>query len=158
MEKKMSPVEMLKEDHKLVKGLFEKFKDTGDGAFQEQRKISEKIFSELKTHSQLEEEIFYPALRIADEEEYGQIVAESAEEHAVVSSLIEELEMLDPEDDAEQFQAKMKVMIENVEHHIDEEESGMLPHAEKTLGERSSEVAASMMELKQEIRSAPEEL
>ena len=116
-------VDLLKEDHEKVKGLFKKFEQAKDEATKED--IADQVDLELRVHSMIEEEILYPALRDIDAE----IVAESFEEHGVVEQLLNELATMDLGE--EQFEAKFKVMQENVEHHIEEEERDMFPQTKK---------------------------
>lgn len=128
----MDGIVLLREDHKKVKGLFaefEKTKESADGATK--RKLVDQICTELVTHSFIEESIFYPAVR-ADVEGVGAEVLESVEEHHVVAWLLSELTDLDPSD--ETFDAKVTVLIENVRHHVDEEESELFPAVRKALG------------------------
>jgi len=111
-------VDLLKEDHEKVKQLFKQFESaSGD----EKEEIADLVDLELRVHSMIEEEILYPAFKDIDSE----IVAESFEEHGVVEQLLNELATMDLEE--EQFEAKFKVMQENVEHHAEEEESQMFP-------------------------------
>jgi len=116
----MDPFKMLKEDHKKVKDLFRQFESTGERAYQKKQELAEKIFRELEVHTSLEEEIFYPAVRESSDKEGKELIAEAYEEHRIVKQLIEELQDLDAKD--ETYNAKFKVLIENVEHHVQEEE------------------------------------
>jgi iron-sulfur cluster repair protein YtfE (RIC family) len=116
-------VDLLKEDHEKVKGLFEKFEKAKSE--DEKEEIADQVDLELRVHSMIEEEILYPAMKDID----GEITAESFEEHGVVEELLNELATMDLEED--QFEAKFKVMKENVEHHIEEEENNMFPQCSK---------------------------
>jgi hemerythrin superfamily protein len=148
--RKTGPIEMLKADHDHVKELFREFSELGDRAHKSKQRLAEQIFQELEVHSRLEEEIFYPAVREAAEEETREVVAEGIEEHHVVDVLIEEIRGLSPEDEA--FDAKMKVLSENVEHHIEEEEGEMFPGARKNLGGDELEtLGRQMLELRERI-------
>jgi hemerythrin superfamily protein len=123
---------LLKEDHKAVKRLFREFEKTHKGASgAEKRELVDKIVYELTTHAFIEETIFYPAARaeVPDTDEH---VLESVEEHHVVAWLCSELKDLDPGE--ETFDAKVAVLIENVEHHIEEEEGDWFPQVRKALG------------------------
>src|SRR5688500_13329199 len=122
-------IAMLKADHDKVKELFGRFSELGDSAYKTKERIAEQVFHELETHSQLEEQVFYPAVRGTGDPEGEDLVLESTEEHHVVDVLIAELKALTPED--ETFDAKFKVLCENVEHHIEEEEGEMFPIARK---------------------------
>jgi iron-sulfur cluster repair protein YtfE (RIC family) len=145
----MDAVSLLKADHQKVKGLFREYSELGERAIKTKQKLAEQIWQELEVHSQLEEQIFYPAAREAAEEQVGEVVAEGLEEHHVVDVLIQELKGLSPED--EPFDAKMKVLCENVEHHIEEEETEMLPQAGRKLGDRLESLGQQMMELKKQL-------
>jgi hemerythrin-like domain-containing protein len=141
--------EMLRTDHQKVKELFRKYAELGDRAHKSKLEIAEKVFKELEVHSRLEEEIFYPAAREVAEEQVGEVVAEGYEEHHVVDILIQELRGLNVEDEA--FDAKFKVLMENVEHHIQEEEEEMLPAAERKLRDRLEALGEEMRTRKEEL-------
>ena len=118
-------VDMLKEDHRKVKGLFEEYQDaTG----REKAKIADTVIQELEVHADLEERLIYPAIR----KEIGEdsLMNEAVEEHHLVHVVIAELKKLKPSD--EKFQAKFTVLGELVKHHIEEEEGEMLPLAEES--------------------------
>lgn len=127
----MNAVKILKQDHDKIQDLFKKYEAAGDHAFQKKKNLSDKIFMELEVHSTIEEEIFYPAMRSKSDKEGKEIVAESIEEHHIVKTLIDEVRELDPQDD--EFEAKMKVLMESVKHHISREEEKMFPQAKKIL-------------------------
>ena len=145
-------VQMLKDDHEKVKGLFRQFEEAGEKAYKTKLSIAEKVFHELEIHSRLEEEVFYPAARAAAEEEVGEVVAEGLEEHHVVDLLIAELKQLSPEEEA--FEAKFKVLMENVEHHIQEEEEELLPEAQKALRGQEETLGQEMLVLKKQLAGA----
>jgi iron-sulfur cluster repair protein YtfE (RIC family) len=145
----MDPFKLLKKDHDKVKGLFRDFEAAGDRAYKTKGDVANTLFEELAVHEQIEEEIFYPAVREGASKEGVEIVLEGYEEHHVVDVLIEELKTLTPED--ETFDAKFKVLTENVEHHIQEEEEEMFPEARKALGESAEEVGERMRQLKEEL-------
>ena len=134
-----SPVEMLEADHAKVKALFDKFEAAGDRMTKAKQQIVEDVFMELEVHAQLEEEIFYPAIKAVGEKEGTKLIAESMEEHQVVKTLMEDMRALDPSD--EQYEAKFTVLMENVRHHIEEEEDEMFPHGGGGTGGRDGEPA-----------------
>ena len=128
----MDAIVLLKEDHKVVKNLFkefEKIKESGTPAAK--KKVVDQICAEMVTHSFIAETIFYPAARegVPDTTDH---ILESVEEHHVVAWLLSELKDLDPKD--ETFDAKTTVLIENVRHHIEEEEKDWFPQVRKALG------------------------
>lgn len=118
-------IEMLKEDHEKVKGLFEDF-ESAEG--REQAEIAATAIMELEVHADLEEKLIYPAIRKEIDED--EMMNEAVEEHHVVHVLIRELKKLKPKDEV--FQAKFKVLGELVKHHIEEEEGEMLPKAQES--------------------------
>ena len=145
-------IEMLKADHKKVKKLFAEYESAEDGPPQQKQRIAEQVFQELEVHATLEEEIFYPAVQAEADDEDKKLVAEAIEEHRIVKTLIEELKELEPTD--EQYDAKMKVLTENVEHHAEEEEDEMFPVAEDLLGERLETIGMQMQQRKAQLTGA----
>ena len=133
---------MLKADHRKVKELFRKYEAAGNRAYQKKKAIAEEIFTEISLHSRLEEELFYPAVKDQTDEDGKDLVA----------ILIEELKALDPQD--ERFDAKLTVLMENVEHHIEEEEGELFPKAEDVLGEAIDDLGAQMKERKQQLMAS----
>ncbi len=129
----MDAIKMLLDDHKKVKAMFRDFEKLGDEAYVGKQKIADEVFMELEVHTALEEEIFYPAVDAAGDDDETDLVAEGLEEHHVVKTLIAEMQAMTSKD--ETFNPKFKVMTENVEHHIKEEEEELLPDARKTLGD-----------------------
>lgn len=139
-------IEMLKKDHETVKSMLKQYEQMGDGQKERKRALAEKIVQELMVHERIEEDVFYPAFKAAAGKEGRKLVAESKEEHGVVDTLITELEAVDLDD--ERFDAKFKVLKENVEHHIQEEEEEMFPRARRILGDQLAELGEVMAELK----------
>ena len=119
-----SVTNMLREDHKKVKGLFEEFEHAEDA--KAKQRIVETAVAELEVHSKLEEDLIYPEIRAEIEDD--DLMDEALEEHHVVHGLIGELKKMKPSD--ERYDAKFTVLAENVRHHIKEEESEMFPKAE----------------------------
>lgn len=119
-----SVTNILREDHKKVKGLFDEFEHAKDA--KAKQRIVETAVAELEVHSKLEEELIYPEIRaeIADDD----LMDEALEEHHVVHGMIGELKKMKPGD--ERYDAKFTVLAESVRHHIKEEESEMFPKAE----------------------------
>jgi hemerythrin-like domain-containing protein len=134
-----------------VKGLFKEFRSAGERAYRAKDGIANKVFAELTVHTRLEEEIFYPAVRdqggkLAD------MIAEGLEEHHVVDLLIEELEALNSDD--EHYDAKFTVLMENVEHHVQEEEDELFPQAAKAMRSELDQLGDRMFELKAQLKAA----
>ncbi|MGH8895753.1 MAG: hemerythrin domain-containing protein [Egibacteraceae bacterium] len=129
----MDALRLLTEDHDRVRGLFRQFESAQErGDASAMSSTTAKIIQELKVHTQIEEQVFYPAVQAGDGDKLDAMVREGVEEHHVVDLLIEEIEGLDAGDEA--FAAKMTVLIENVEHHAEEEESELFPKTRTALG------------------------
>lgn len=138
-------IDLLVDDHKQVKKLFkdfDKLKDSGDA--EAKQALVEQICNELILHTQIEEEIFYPAAREAVEED---MINEAEVEHASAKDLIEQIQALDPSDPM--YDAKVTVLGEYIEHHVEEEEKEMFPKVKKAkldleaLGEEMSSLKES---------------
>lgn len=121
---------MLKADHKVVEGLFKQFEKAGDDPAGK-RAIVEQVIEELTTHAYIEETLFYPTARQAAPETTEHVL-ESIEEHHVVVWMMSELANTDASD--ERFDAKMAVLMENVRHHVQEEEKEWFPQVRKAMG------------------------
>jgi hypothetical protein len=139
---------LLREDHQKVKQLFKEFEQQPEDG--RKRRIVETALRELEVHATIEEEIFYPALReqVSDNAEADELMDEADEEHAVAKHLIEQLKGMQPGD--EHYDAKFIVLAENVRHHIQEEETEMLPKA-STSGLDMAALGQRMMQRKQEL-------
>ncbi len=146
------PVKMLEQDHRKVEALFEAYENAGEDARATRKEIVDQIANELEIHAQLEERIFYQAFKSVRPEEPKKLVRESFEEHKIVKTLLAELSALQPTD--EQFDAKVTVLKESIEHHVEEEEDDLFPEAKKLLGdERLREIAGRMRELKRTLQA-----
>jgi hemerythrin superfamily protein len=130
----MDAITLLKDDHKTVEKLFKKFEKAGDRAFEKKRQTVEDIIAELSKHAAIEEQLFYPVSR-ATVPDTDDIVLESIEEHHVVKWLLSELDGKDPRD--ENYDAKVTVLIENVRHHVEEEEQEYFPKVRSELGRKA---------------------
>jgi len=140
-------IELLTSDHKSVKGLFqafEKIKDRDD-ANDDKSDLVRRICAELTVHATIEEEIFYPAVREAIDDE--DLMDEADVEHSSVKDLIAQLEDASPGDD--HYDAKVTVLGELVEHHVKEEEGEMFPKARKAIDVAA--VGAELAERKTEL-------
>jgi hemerythrin-like domain-containing protein len=144
-------IALLTKDHREVAEMFEQFEQLSDRAKASKKRLVDQITTALKLHTQIEEEIFYPAVREASDA-LGDSVDEAVVEHAAAKDLIAQLEEMDPDD--ELYDAKVKVLSEQIEHHVEEEEKEMFPKVKKlgldlaALGQdmaaRKDELAASV--------------
>lgn len=115
----MNALELLKQDHQKVAELFKQFTATEN--IKQQWSLFDQIRTELETHAHIEETILYPELE--KHEDLIDLMLEAYEEHKQVKTLLREVSALTPT--SERFEAKVKVMKENVEHHVEEEETEM---------------------------------
>lgn len=137
---------MLRADHKLVAELFDEFEAARSGT--KKKTLAEQICRELIVHTQIEEEIFYPAVKDALND--TDMVPEAVVEHATLRSLIAEIRAHDS--DEETWEAKVKVLGEYVQHHVKEEEKEMFPQAKETDLDME-ELGAMMQQRKEELQN-----
>ncbi len=144
---------LLKQDHKEIRKLFREFEQAGENATKTKGKLVERILEALTVHTYLENECMYPEVRklLPDLEDD---VLESYEEHHVADVLCVELAAMDPDD--ERFDAKTTVLIENVSHHIEEEEEDWFPKVRAGLGRKQlQDIGARMIELRAKAPRKP---
>ena len=118
-------IALLRADHREVKGWFHEFEDASADA--QKGELAKKICKALKVHTQIEEEIFYPAARQATGD--GDLLDEAQVEHAGAKDLITQIEAMKPGDPL--YDAKVKVLGEQIDHHVEEEETELFPEARK---------------------------
>lgn len=138
----MDAFELLKKDHEKVSGIFEKLEPTTERGAKTREELFAQLKQELDIHSQIEEQILYPVLKEA--KETHDITLEAFEEHNVVKQLLAELDELPK--DAETWGAKLTVLKENVEHHVEEEEGEMFKKARKVLSSEQIEDLGTRLE------------
>ena len=140
-------IALLRADHKVVSDLFEQFEKTRSDA--RKAAIVAQICKELTVHTEIEEEIFYPAVKAALKDH--ELIPEANVEHASVKDLIAQVEGKTP--DGEMYDARVKVMGEFVKHHVKEEQNEMFPKAKKTKVDMIA-LGEQMAARKQELMSA----
>jgi hemerythrin superfamily protein len=113
----MNALDLLKEDHDRVDKLFQKVEATDEG---EHMPLFEQIMQELEVHTHIEEVIFYPQIKEQGDEELKKLVNEGVEEHRQAKMFLRELDALKSE--GERFEAKLQVLMEDIKHHVQEEE------------------------------------
>ena len=143
----MDPTKFLKKQHREVEALFKQVEKTENP--RQRRELLGRIKAALDLHMMLEEEIFYPAIRELGTDKAEEMVLEAFEEHHVAKLVAAELPKVDPED--ERFEAKMTVLSELIEHHVDEEENEMFKLAKK-LGKDTLEEVGDRMAAEAEKR------
>jgi hemerythrin superfamily protein len=147
---------LLKRDHDQVrrllneyKVLFSEYDEQGVETLKGRRAILEELTELLTGHGRLEEETFYPAISAIDRETAAvELILSARAEHRLVNTLLEELSDLDPGDEA--FKEKMKVLSENVEHHLDEEEDKIFPLFGMLDREKQGEISQALAQKRME--------
>jgi hemerythrin superfamily protein len=135
---------LLRADHKRVSELFAEYEKTQSSA--KKKQVVSQICTELSVHAQVEEEIFYPAVKRALKDK--ELVPEATVEHASLKALVAEVEGVEP--NGEMFDAKIKVLSEYVKHHVKEEQNEMFPKAKAT-GLNMAELGAKLSERKAQL-------
>ena len=140
----MNALKLIKADHERLGDLLDEALDTDEP--RERADFLHQIRADLMAHEEMEEQVFYPALRA--KATANEIVLEGYEEHHVIDMILDEL--LDLPEESEQWKAKLKVLKENIEHHIEEEEGEMFKIARQVFD------AEMLEELGQKMRAAKE--
>ena len=138
----MDAVSILKKQHREVAAIFKKAEKAKDANMR--RELVDLLVTKLEMHAKLEEEIVYPAIREVRNKKAEEMVLEAYEEHAVVKLVLAQLPDVDLED--ERFHAKITVLKEMVEHHVEEEEKEMFKLAQKLGKEELESLGEQMMQ------------
>ncbi|MGN6479881.1 hemerythrin domain-containing protein [Luteibacter sp.] len=147
----MDAISLLKEDHKLVKSLLEELTESTTRAVKRRGELLEKIHVNLKAHTTIEEEIFYPAFKAAGKKEEEKMYYEALEEHRAAEDLVLP-DLLNTDPSTEQFSGRAKVLKELIEHHIEEEEKEMFKDAKTLLSkDELADLGAKMQERKEAL-------
>ena len=150
----MNAIDLLKADHEKVKGILSQLSESTDRAVKKRKELLEKLELEVSIHTQLEEQILYPAYKAAGGKAEAEMYYEAKEEHRTVDSLVlPDLKGTDPT--SPEFAGRVKVIKELLEHHIEEEEIDMFPHAKKILGKaKLDELGDQMLTLKASLKKS----
>ena len=147
----MNAIQLLKDDHKKVKELLGDLVNTTARADKKRQQLLEKIEQELKIHTQIEEEIFYPAFKQAGNSEHVRMYYEALEEHRAVEELVLP-DLMKTGRGSQNFSGRAKVLKELVEHHLQEEKKEMFKKAQKAMTkEQLNELGVRMSERKQAL-------
>ncbi|MDY7563305.1 hemerythrin domain-containing protein [Pseudomonas sp. 10B1] len=150
----MNAIDMLVQDHVRVKEILTQLSESSERALKKRADLLTKLEMELVIHTQLEEEILYPAFKAAGSKEQDIMYYEAKEEHRTVDSLVlPDLKATDP--GTPEFAGRVKVIKELLEHHIEEEEEEMFPQCEELLGkEKLDEIGKEMEVLKAQLKKS----
>ena len=144
-------VALLTKDHETVRGLLKRLDATKTPA--QRKALYEQVRDEVQVHAQIEEEIFYPAFRsAAEDQDDAKLFFEAKEEHHIVDVVMDEIAGGDPA--GAPYAAKCKVLKDLIEHHAEEEEDEMFPHARKLMGKDALvDLGRRLAERKKELQS-----
>jgi hemerythrin superfamily protein len=156
----VNAIELLEQQHREVEELFEEFEKAGDGAKKTKERLCRDILDDLAVHATIEEKLFYPESKQENTEE---LLREAVEEHLSMKRVLADLLESGPDD--EQFEPRMKVLKEQVEHHVEEEEKELFPKVRKAcskeeledLGERMETLAEELFAEGSPSKSIPDE-
>lgn len=147
----MDAIQLLKADHQKVKALLAELSETTARAVKKRADLLAEISLNLKAHTQIEEEIFYPAFKQAGEKEEAKMYFEAMEEHRAAGELVLP-DLLNTDTGSEKFSGRAKVLKELVEHHVKEEEEEMFKEAKKLFSrEELNDLGARMEQRKSEL-------
>lgn len=141
----MDAIALLKQDHKLVKDLLGQLAESTTRAVKKRTELLHEIQINLKAHTTIEEEIFYPAFKEAGKKEEEKMYFEALEEHRAAEDLVLP-DLLNTDPSTEQFSGRAKVLKELIEHHIEEEETEMFKDAKKLLSTEELKALGATME------------
>jgi hemerythrin superfamily protein len=144
--------DLLRADHEHVDGLFEQYRDAMDASAENRGPLAQEICMQLEMHADIEEEIFYPAVR----QEADDLVEESLQEHADVRECIDVLRELRPED--AEFDATMLRMMQLVESHVATEEDELFPPLEERMPTTLQRLATDILQRKEELAGSVEDV
>ncbi|RIZ40686.1 hemerythrin domain-containing protein [Pseudomonas putida] len=146
----MNAIDLLEQDHKLVKKLLGELSATTERAVKKRAELLHRIELELQVHTALEEEILYPAIKQAGGKEEAKMYYEAKEEHRTVDALVLP-DLLHTDTGTLEFAGRVKVMKELLEHHIEEEEGELFPTARKLLSKKVLEQLGQTMETQKKM-------
>jgi hemerythrin superfamily protein len=148
----VNAIDLLEQQHREVEELFEEFEDAGEDALKTKERLCREISDALAMHAEIEEKLFYPESKQENTED---ILRESVEEHLAVKRLLADL--METEAGDEQFDAKVKVLKEQVEHHVEEEEKELFPKVRKSCSkEELEDLGERMQTLAEELEAQGE--
>ncbi len=148
----MNAIDLLEQQHREVEELFEEFEGAGEGAVRTKERICREISDQLAVHAEIEEKLFYPESKQENTEE---LLRESVEEHLSMKRIVADLVESGPAD--EQFEARMKVLKEQVEHHVEEEEGELFPRVREALSKDDLEdLGGRMQTMAEELEAGGE--
>lgn len=148
----MNAIDLLEQQHREVEELFEELEGAGENAKKTRERLCRELADALAVHAEIEEKLFYPESKQENTEE---ILRESLEEHLSMKRLLADIIEGEPDDD--QFDARIEVLKEQVEHHVEEEEKELFPKVRKALSrEELEDLGTRMQSLAEELEAEGE--
>lgn len=149
----LDAIDLLLQDHREVESLFAEFDSLDEGDEEDAADVIEDACLELEIHDKLETELFYPAVREAagDDDDIVDLLDDAEDEHEAVRELLEKLQEMEPDDDARA--ALFTTLIEQVKHHVEEEEAELFPKVKKLKGLDLEALGAQMQERQKELHA-----
>jgi len=144
----MDAIKLLTQDHRSVERLFKAYERAGERAIKEKQRLADQVVRELSIHASIEEQFLYPSARELSDKLNSQVL-EALEEHHLAKATLAELEKMSPRD--ERFEAKMTVLIENIRHHVEEEEEDLFPKLRRLMDSAGLEVLGEAMEAAKKV-------
>jgi hemerythrin-like domain-containing protein len=148
--RKMNAIRILLKDHEEIGKLLHQFVEAGEEAYQQKQTIAEKVIEQITNHARLEDEILFPALKKKGGEEGEEMATEAVEEHDLTRYLLNRLKKTRAED--KKFDARFKILMENLHMHFLEEEREIFPKAKKTLKGELEKMGKEMEALKKQMK------
>jgi hypothetical protein len=148
----LNPIAIIKQDHAKIKELFDSYGKLDTASHDAKKELAHKILKELTIHARMEEKYFYPKLKEAINKDHPVPVDEAIAEHHAAKVLILELKIMPVA--SETYDARMDVLEENIMHHIEEEETELLPEAETLLAGHLDEIGRNMDDYRQNARKS----
>lgn len=139
----MNALTLLRKDHSVVQSLFSKFDRAGKTAYEKRSELFAQIRRELQIHSRVEEEMFYPAIKALNGDG-RRVASEALREHRDIDELLTQISRLKPTN--KNFEEKVEMLIENVQHHVEEEEGEIFQFAEENCSEEELEDLGQQIE------------
>lgn len=139
----MDAIKLLTQDHRAVERLFKSYERAGDRAGKQKRQVADAVIRALSIHASIEEQLLYPTARELSDTLDDQVL-EALEEHHVAKATLAELEKMSSTD--ERFDAKMTVLMENIRHHVEEEEEDLFPKLRRLMAAEDLAALGEAME------------
>jgi iron-sulfur cluster repair protein YtfE (RIC family) len=148
----MDAIQMLKQDHDKVKQMFQQYRQGSTSGGGQRQTIVQQCCQELFVHSELEKQIFYPACERAGDNQIQAMITEGRQEHQKVDRLVQQLMQMGG--GSQQADSMFQELMQNVDHHVQEEETELFPLVQQRMGQELSTLGQQMQQQKQQLMTA----